>query len=51
MLTRGGQVKISRGEVKALMIAGLLSIGSNAALRRLVARVQARPFSLIPAVG
>ena len=51
MLTRGGQVKISRREVKALMVAGLLSIGSNAALRRLVARVQARPFSLVPAVG
>jgi len=37
--------------VQALMVAGLLAIGSNAALRRLVARVQARPFSLVPAVG
>ena len=46
MLTAGGQVKISRAEVKALMFAGLLAIGSNAALRRLVARVQARPFRL-----
>ena len=46
MLTAGGQVKISRAEVKALMLAGLLAIGSNAALRRLVASVQARPFRL-----
>lgn len=50
MLTVGGQVKISRREVKALMITGLLAIVSNAALRRLVARVQAQPFTLL-AVG
>ena len=47
MLAVGGQVKISRREVKALMLTGLLAIGSNAALRRLVARVQARPFTLL----
>ena len=50
MLTVGGQVKISRREVKALMITGLLALGSNAALRRLVARVQTQPFTLL-AVG
>jgi len=50
MLTVGGTVKISRREVKALMIAGLLSLISNAVLRRLVRRVKARPFTLA-AVG
>ncbi len=51
MLTVGGQVKISRREVKALMIAGVLSLVSNAALRWLVRRVKARPFTFAPAVG
>jgi farnesyl-diphosphate farnesyltransferase len=50
MLTPGGQVKISRREVKALMVVGLLSLLSNGALRRLVRRVKARPFTLA-AVG
>jgi farnesyl-diphosphate farnesyltransferase len=51
MLTLGGQVKISRREVRALMFVGLLSLVSNAALRRLVRRVQLRPFTLVPAAG
>ena len=51
MLTVGGQVKISRREVKNLMFAGLLSLLSNTALRRLVRRVKARPFTLVPAGG
>lgn len=49
MLTPGGNVKISRREVKALMVVGLLSLLSNAALRRLVRRVKARPLTLMPA--
>lgn len=51
MLTKGGQVKISRREVKALMIVGVLSLVSNSALRRLVRRVKARPFTLAPSAG
>jgi farnesyl-diphosphate farnesyltransferase len=51
MLTVGGTVKISRREVKFLMVAGLLAIVSNAALRRLVRRVKARPFTLVPVGG
>lgn len=51
MLTPGGNVKISRREVKSLMVAGLLSLVSNAALRRLVRRVKARPFTLVPVGG
>jgi len=50
MLTVGGSVKISRREVKALMIAGVLALVSNSALRSLVRRVKARPFTLV-AVG
>ncbi len=50
MLTVGGTVKISRREVKSLMIAGILSLVSNFALRRLVQRVKVRPFTLV-AVG
>lgn len=46
MLTEGGSVKISRREVRNLMIVGLLSLLSNAALKRLVRRVNARPFTL-----
>jgi farnesyl-diphosphate farnesyltransferase len=51
MLTTGGQVKISRREVKALMIVGVLSLVSNSALRRLVRRVKARPFTLAPSAS
>ena len=46
MLTPGGAVKISRREVRSLMIAGVATILSNRALRRLVARVRQRPFTL-----
>lgn len=49
MLTPGGNVKISRREVKALMVVGLLALLSNGALRRLVRRVKVRPFTLAPA--
>jgi farnesyl-diphosphate farnesyltransferase len=45
MLRRGGTVKISRREVRSLMIAGLGALASNALLRRLVASVRARPFT------
>jgi farnesyl-diphosphate farnesyltransferase len=48
MLVPGGQVKISRREVKALMAVGLLALVSNAALRRLARRVSQRPFTLLP---
>lgn len=48
MLTPGGNVKISRREVKALMIVGVLALVSNNLLRRLVRRVKARPFTLVP---
>lgn len=51
MLTVGGTVKISRREVKSLMVAGLLALVSNRALRRLVRRVKVRPFTLVPAAG
>jgi farnesyl-diphosphate farnesyltransferase len=50
MLTAGGNVKISRGEVKSLMVAGVVALVSNGLLRRLVQRVKARPFTLV-AVG
>jgi farnesyl-diphosphate farnesyltransferase len=50
MLTPGGSVKISRAEVKSLMVAGVLALFSNGLLRRLVRRVKARPFTLV-AVG
>ena len=45
MLRPGGVVKISRGEVRSLMVAGLAALGSNALLRRLVASVRERPFA------
>jgi farnesyl-diphosphate farnesyltransferase len=48
MLTPGGNVKISRREVKTLMVVGILSLLSNRAVRRLVHRVKARPFTLVP---
>ena len=46
MLRPGGGVKISRREVKALLVAGALVVGSNRLVRRLVARVRRRPFTL-----
>jgi len=44
MLRPGGVVKISRGEVRSLMVAGLAALASNTLLRQLVASVRARPF-------
>ena len=54
MLRSGCSVKISRSEVRTLMVAGLMALCSNRALRRLVERVKRRPFVLIaspPASG
>lgn len=48
MLRAGESVKISRGEVKSLMIAGLALVMSNAGVRRLVASVRHKRFSLLP---
>jgi farnesyl-diphosphate farnesyltransferase len=48
MLHDGGTVKISRAEVRSLMVAGLLLVGSNSAIRWLASRVRRRPFLLIP---
>ena len=48
MLREGGTVKISRAEVRSLMVAGLLLVGSNRAIRWLAARVRRRPFLLVP---
>lgn len=45
MLRAGGAVKISRREVRSLMVAGLAAAMSNRALRSLVARVRVRPFT------
>jgi farnesyl-diphosphate farnesyltransferase len=45
MLIEGGSVKITRAEVKSLMVAGLMALGSNVALRALVERVKARRFA------
>ena len=44
MLRPGGTVKITRGEVRALLAAAPLVVGSNAAVRWLVRRVGRRPF-------
>ncbi|HEX2779885.1 MAG TPA: phytoene/squalene synthase family protein [Gemmatimonadaceae bacterium] len=44
MLRAGGTVKISRREVRALMVAGLMLVPSNAAVRWLVRRVRRKPF-------
>ncbi len=49
MLRPGGLVKISRREVKSLMLAGLGALASNALLRRLVTSVRERPF--VPLAG
>lgn len=46
MLKSGGNVKISRAEVKSLMIVGPLSIVSNHLLRWLIAQVRTKPFVL-----
>jgi farnesyl-diphosphate farnesyltransferase len=51
MLRPGGTVKISRAEVRALMVAGLGALASNALLRRLVASVRERPFTPWPGTG
>ena len=48
MLRAGGTVKISRREVQALMITGLMMAGSNRAIRWLAARVRRRPFLAAP---
>lgn len=49
MLRPGGTVKISRGEVKALMVVGLAALVSNTLLRKLVAAVRTRPFTPLTA--
>jgi len=46
MLKSGGQVKISRSEVRALLFVGPMLIFSNAGVRWLVAKVRAKPFTL-----
>jgi farnesyl-diphosphate farnesyltransferase len=45
MLRSGGSVKITRREVKALLIAGATVVGSNWATRALIERVRKRPFA------
>lgn len=44
MLQPGGNVKITRKEVRALMFAGMLAAPSNGAVASLVATVRRRPF-------
>ena len=51
MLQRGGTVKISRREVRSLMVAGFAALASNALLRRLVATVRTRPFTPLAGAG
>ena len=46
MLLPGGGVKISRREVKSLLLTGALVVSSNRLVRRLVERVRRRPFEL-----
>ncbi|MDG2990036.1 phytoene/squalene synthase family protein [Candidatus Synechococcus calcipolaris G9] len=46
MLQPGGSVKISRAEVKSLMLMGPISILSNHTLRWLIAQVRQKPFIL-----
>ena len=46
MLTPGGKVKISRREVKSLLVAGALLVMSNSGVRWLVERVRSRAFVL-----
>ena len=45
MLRPGGTVKISRREVKSLMVAGLAALASNTLLRHLGAQVRELPFA------
>jgi farnesyl-diphosphate farnesyltransferase len=47
MLKRGGSVKISRAEVRWLMVCGLAALWSNTALGWIVRRVRVRPFALL----
>jgi farnesyl-diphosphate farnesyltransferase len=44
MLQRGGNVKISRREVRALIVAGMLAAPTNSGVAWLVGRVRRRPF-------
>ena len=46
MLKPGGSVKISRREVKSLLMAGAMLVMSNHGVRWLVARVRHRAFVL-----
>ncbi len=48
MLHAGGGVKISRREVKALMLVGPVAVASNYGFRRLVERVARAPLTLTP---
>jgi farnesyl-diphosphate farnesyltransferase len=51
MLQRGGVVKITRAEVKSLLVLAPLLVGSNNAVRWLVERVKVRAFVLAPVRG
>jgi farnesyl-diphosphate farnesyltransferase len=44
MLRRGGNVKISRREVRALIVAGMIAAPTNTGVAWLVGRVRRRPF-------
>jgi farnesyl-diphosphate farnesyltransferase len=44
MLQRGGNVKISRREVRALMVAGMLAAPTNSGVEWLISYVRRRPF-------
>jgi farnesyl-diphosphate farnesyltransferase len=46
MLKPGGSVKISRAEVKSLMLMGPISVVSNHSLRWLITQVRRKPFIL-----
>jgi len=46
MLTPGGSVKITRREVKSLLMTGSMLVMSNAGVRWLVQRVRRRSFEL-----
>lgn len=47
MLTSGGSVKISRREVKSLLMTGAMLVMSNWGVRKLVERVRRRAFELV----
>jgi farnesyl-diphosphate farnesyltransferase len=49
MLQPGGSVKITRREVRALMVVGLMVVGSNSAIRRLTDRLRRAAFLAGPA--